>query len=399
MPANAPRQLAEFEPSLNGSRRLVIVVNVAWFFFSHRLPIALAAKAAGYDVHVVSGAESDQERRKFVSHGLTFHEIPLSRGGANPLNDWATIRAMAAAFRKVRPDIVHLVTIKPLLYGGLLSRFMGVQKVICAVSGLGYVFVAEGLVARLRRWVISKLLRASIGHANAHVILQNNDDLEELARRGILPHCTTQLIRGSGVDLERFRPHPEISGTPCVVLPARLLTDKGIREFCTAADLLAERNVDCEFVLAGPLDPDNPSGISRPELDKLVQLGHVTWVGQQGDMPDVLRNSHVVVLPSYREGMPKALIEAAAAGRPIVTTDVPGCRDVVEDGVSGIIVPVRNALALANAIEELVASPELRKTYGLAGRRKAEAEFGVKAVVAQTLALYESGPVPGAAVL
>jgi glycosyltransferase involved in cell wall biosynthesis len=207
------------------------------------------------------------------------------------------------------------------------------------------------------------------------------------------------LIRGSGVDLERFRPHPEISGTPCVVLPARLLTDKGIREFCTAADLLAERNVDCEFVLAGPLDPDNPSGISRPELDKLVQLGHVTWVGQQGDMPDVLRNSHVVVLPSYREGMPKALIEAAAAGRPIVTTDVPGCRDVVEDGVSGIIVPVRNALALANAIEELVASPELRKTYGLAGRRKAEAEFGVKAVVAQTLALYESGPVPGAAVL
>jgi glycosyltransferase involved in cell wall biosynthesis len=399
MPANAPRQLAEFEPSLNGSRRLVIVVNVAWFFFSHRLPIALAAKAAGYDVHVVSGAESDQERRKFVSHGLTFHEIPLSRGGANPLNDWATIRAMAAAFRKVRPDIVHLVTIKPLLYGGLLSRFMGVQKVICAVSGLGYVFVAEGLVARLRRWVISKLLRASIGHAGVHVILQNNDDLEELARRGILPHCTTHLIRGSGVDLERFRPHPEISGTPCVVLPARLLTDKGIREFCTAADLLAERNVDCEFVLAGPLDPDNPSGISRPELDKLVQLGHVTWVGQQDDMPDVLRNSHVVVLPSYREGMPKALIEAAAAGRPIVTTDVPGCRDVVEDGVSGIIVPVRNALALANAIEELAASPELRKTYGLAGRRKAEAEFGVKAVVAQTLALYESGPVPGAAVL
>jgi glycosyltransferase involved in cell wall biosynthesis len=399
MPANAPRQLAEFEPSLNGSRRLVIVVNVAWFFFSHRLPIALAAKAAGYDVHVVSGAESDQERRKFVSHGLTFHEIPLSRGGANPLNDWATILAMAAAFRKVRPDIVHLVTIKPLLYGGLLSRFMGVQKVICAVSGLGYVFVAEGLVARLRRWVISKLLRASIGHAGVHVILQNNDDLEELARRGILPHCTTHLIRGSGVDLERFRPHPEISGTPCVVLPARLLTDKGIREFCTAADLLAERNVDCEFVLAGPLDPDNPSGISRPELDKLVQLGHVTWVGQQDDMPDVLRNSHVVVLPSYREGMPKALIEAAAAGRPIVTTDVPGCRDVVEDGVSGIIVPVRNALALANAIEELAASPELRKTYGLAGRRKAEAEFGVKAVVAQTLALYESGPVPGAAVL
>jgi glycosyltransferase involved in cell wall biosynthesis len=373
---------------------LVIVVNVAWFFFSHRLPIALAAKAAGYDVHVVSGAESDQERHKFVSHGLTFHEIPLSRGGANPLNDWATIRAMAAAFRKVRPDIVHLVTIKPLLYGGLLSRFMGVQKVICAVSGLGYVFVAKGLVARLRRWVIGKLLRVSIGHANAHVILQNNDDLEELARRGILPHCTTHLIRGSGVDLERFRPHPEISGTPCVVLPARLLTDKGIREFCTAADLLAERNVACEFVLAGPLDPDNPSGISRPELDKLVQRGHVTWVGQQDDMPDVLRNSHVVVLPSYREGIPKALIEAAAAGRPIVTTDVPGCRDVVEEGVSGIIVPVRNALALANAIEELVASPELRKTYGLAGRRKAEAEFGVKTVVAETLALYESAPCP-----
>jgi glycosyltransferase involved in cell wall biosynthesis len=390
--ANASRDLANFEPSANGARRLLIVVNVAWFFFSHRLPIALAAKAAGYDVHVVSGAESDQERRKFVSHGLKFHEIPLSRGGANPLRDWTTIRAMAAAFRTVSPDIAHLVTIKPLLYGGLLSRFMGVQKVICAVSGLGYVFVAKGIVARLRRWLLSKLLRVSIGHANAHVILQNTDDLEELRTRGILQHCTTHLIKGSGVDLEGFRPHPEVSGTPRVLLPARLLIDKGIREFCAAADLLAKRDMDCEFVLAGPLDPHNPSGISRPELQKLIQSGHVIWMGQQDDMPDVLRNSHVVVLPSYREGLPKALIEAAAAGRPIVTTDVPGCRDVVEGGVSGIIVPVRDAAALADAIEELLASPELRRTYGLAGRRKAEAEFGVKAVVAQTLALYESNP-------
>jgi glycosyltransferase involved in cell wall biosynthesis len=396
MLARTSRQLAKIEPSATGSRRLLIVVNVAWFFFSHRLPIALAAKAAGYDVHVVAGAESDQERQKFVSHGIKFHEIPLSRGGANPFQDWATIRAMAAAFRTVRPDIVHLVTIKPLLYGGLLSRSMGVQKVICAVSGLGYVFVAKGLAARLRRWVLSKLLRVSIGHANAHVILQNDDDLEDLRSRGILLHCTTHLIRGSGVDLEGFRPHPEVSGTPRVVLPARLLIDKGITEFCAAADLLAERSVDCEFVLAGPLDPHNPSGISRPELEKLVQSGHVTWVGQQDDMPDVLRNSHVVVLPSYREGLPKALIEAAAAGRPIVTTDVPGCRDVVEEGVSGIIVPVRDAPALADAIEKLLASSELRVAYGLAGRRKAEREFGVRTVVEQTLALYESGSVSGA---
>jgi len=377
---------------------LLIVVNVAWFFFSHRLPIALAAKAAGYDVHVVSGAKSHQERQKFASHGLTFHEIPLSRGGANPLKDWATIRAMAAAFRTVRPDIVHLVTIKPLLYGGLLGRFTGVQRVICAVSGLGYVFVAKGRVAQLRRWLLSKLLRLSIGHPKAHVILQNNDDLEELSSRGILPHCTTHLIRGSGVDLERFRPHPEVSGTPRVLLPARLLVDKGIGEFCAAADLLAERNVHGEFVLVGPLDPDNPSGISRPELEKLTESGQVTWLGQQDDMPDVLRNSHVVVLPSYREGLPKALIEAAAAGRPIVTTDVPGCRDVVEEGVSGILVPARNAPCLADAIEALLVSPELRRTYGLAGRRKAEAEFGVESVVGQTLALYESDSVPGESV-
>ena len=398
MLARTSRQLAEIEPSATGSRRLLIVVNVAWFFFSHRLPIALAAKAAGYDVHVVAGAESDQERQKFVSHGIKFHEIPLSRGGANPFQDWATIRAMAAAFRTVRPDIVHLVTIKPLLYGGLIGRFMGVQRVICAVSGLGYVFVAKGRVAQLRRWLLSKLLRLSIGHRKAHVILQNNDDLEELSSRGILPHCTTHLIRGSGVDLERFRPHPEVSGTPRVLLPARLLVDKGIREFCAAAELLAERDVEGEFVLAGPLDPGNPSGISRPDLEKLIRSEQVTWLGQRDDMPEVLRNSHVVVLPSYREGLPKALIEAAAAGRPIVTTDVPGCREVVEEGVSGILVPVRDALALANAIEKLLASPELRKTYGLAGRQKAEAEFGVKAVVGQTLALYENDSVPGGTV-
>ena len=390
MPTKAASHLVDVETTGHDARRLVIVVNVAWFFFSHRLPVALAAKEAGYDVHIVSGAESDQERQEFLSHGLTFHEIPLSRGGANPLKDWATIRGMAAALRMVRPDIVHLVTIKPLLYGGLLSRLMGVQKVICAVSGLGYVFVAEGHWARLRRWALSKLLRISIGHANAHVILQNNDDVEELTRRGILAHCTTHLIRGSGVDLERFRPNAEVLGTQRVIFPARLLIDKGIREFCGAAELIAERTADCEFVLVGPLDPDNPSGISRFELDQLLQSGHVTWLGQQDDMPGVLRSSHVVVLPSYREGLPKALIEAAAAGRPIVTTDVPGCRDVVEDGVSGLIVPVRDVAALADAIEKLLASPELRRTCGLAGRRKAEAEFGVKAVVEQTLALYES---------
>jgi glycosyltransferase involved in cell wall biosynthesis len=298
---------------------------------------------------------------------------------------------MAAAFRAVRPDIVHLVTIKPLLYGGLISRFMGVKKVVCAVSGLGYVFVAEGRVARLRRWVLGKLLRASIGHAGAHVIIQNNDDLEELRRRGILPHCATHLIRGSGVDLDAFRPHVEADGKPRVVLPARLLVDKGTREFCAAADLLAARDVDCEFMLAGPLDPDNPSGLSGSELEKLLHGGRVTWMGQQDDMPSVLRRSHVVVLPSYREGLPKALIEAAAAGKPIVTTDVPGCRDVVEHGVSGIIVPVKNSQALADAIEELLASSELRKTYGSAGRRRAETEFGIDAIVAQTLALYETG--------
>jgi glycosyltransferase involved in cell wall biosynthesis len=228
------------------------------------------------------------------------------------------------------------------------------------------------------------------------VIFQNYDDLEEFRSRGILPHCTTHLIRGSGVDLEAFRPHPEVTGKLRVVLPARLLRDKGIGEFCAAADLLAERDVDCEFMLAGPLDPDNPSGVSRSELAGLLRSGRVSWGGQQGDMPGVLRNSHVVVLPSYREGLPKALIEAAAAGRPIVTTDVPGCRDVVEQGVSGIIVPVRDAAALADAIEKLLGSSDLRRTYGLAGRRKAETEFGIKAIVAQTLALYERGPVRGA---
>ena len=157
-----------------------------------------------------------------------------------------------------------------------------------------------------------------------------------------------------------------------------------------------ERDVDCAFLLAGPLDPDNPSGFSRSELDELLESGRVSWGGPQEDMPSVLRNSHVVVLPSYREGLPKSLIEAAAAGKPIVTTDVPGCRDVVEQGVSGIIVPVRNAPALADAIEKLVRSSDLRRTYGLAGRRKAETEFGIDRIVAQTLALYENGSVPGA---
>lgn len=368
------------------TRTLMFVVNVDWFFLSHRLPIALEAQRQGYQVHIATGLTDRLD--ELQRHGLVVHPLALDRSSVGLGNAWRTVAQLWRVFRAVRPDVVHLVTIKPVLLGGLVARLAGVPAVVAAVSGLGFVFMAHGAKAKVRRWLVGALYRVALGHRNLKVIFQNPDDLRSLAKIADLPDSRVTMIRGSGVDLERYIPQPLPGGVPVVVLAARLLADKGLLEFVQAARLLKQRGCHARFALVGTIDPANPTSFTQAELDDWVHEGVVEWWGHRSDMPQVLAAAQLVVLPSYREGLPKVLLEAAACGRAVVTTDVPGCRDAIDPGVTGVLVPVCNAAALADAMEGLINSPARCQAMGDAGRALAESAFDVRQVVAAHLRTY-----------
>lgn len=369
------------------TRKLMFVVNVDWAFLSHRLPIALEAQRRGYEVHLATGVTD--KLAELEHFGLTVHPLVLDRSSAGLGNAWSTMAQLWRVFRTVRPDVVHLVTIKPVLLGGLVARLARVPAVVVAVSGLGFVFMASGVTAVMRRWLAGALYRVALGHRNLRVIFQNADDLDSLSRITRFPVGGVTMIRGSGVDLERYLHLPPDGGVPVVLLAARMLVDKGVLEFVQAVRLLKQRGCGARFVLVGKVDPGNPTGLSRAQLEGWVQEGILEWWGHRTDMPQVLAVARMVVLPSYREGMPKVLLEAAACGRAVVTTDVPGCREAIIPGVTGLLVPVRDALALADAIELLLESPAKCHAMGNAGRALAESAFDVQQVVAAHLSVYQ----------
>ena len=367
------------------SPRLLIVVNDAAFFLSHRLALALGARDAGFDVHIAT--PRDEASPRIEAAGLPFHAIPLSRKGTSPAGELRTIAALVKLYRELRPDIVHHVTAKPILYGGLAARIARVPAVVHAVSGLGYVFISNEPRARAIRRGIMATYRLVTSHPNCAVIFQNDDDRRVFG--SAIRTKRIELIRGSGVDLTRFRPTPLPSGVPVVVLPARMLWDKGVAEFVEAARLVRAPGVSARFVLVGDLDANNPAGVPRERIEAWVKDGFVEWWGMRTDMPAVLEQSTIVCLPSYREGMPKTLLEACAAGRPIVTTDVPGCRDALTGGDYGVLVPARDAAALATAIAELLADrPRLERMAASAAA--AAAQFAVEVVLGRHIALYRS---------
>lgn len=314
----------------------------------------------------------------------------MDRRSLNPLREAFLLLHLIRLFKLENPTIVHSFTIKCAIYGSLAARLAGVPARVNAVAGMGYVFTSNALKARLLRPVVRILLKLALGGRNARLILQNPDDVALFRQAGLVDPEHVRLIPGSGVDCVRFSPAPQqiVQGRVRVVLPARLLWDKGLAEYMEAARLLRSRGVPVDLLLAGTPDPGNPAAVPEPAVREWVSEGLVQWLGHVDDMPALFRSVQIVALPSYREGLPKGLIEAGASGCALVTTDVPGCREVVTHEVNGLLVPVKDGVALADAIERLVRDPALRQALGVAAREKAVTEFDERIVIARTLDVY-----------
>lgn len=373
---------------MSGARpRLLFVLNDAPFFITHRLPLALAARDAGFEVHVAVPFEPEPVAL-MKSENLHHHDIPLRRGARAIGGELSLIRAIWRVVRQVRPDLMHAVTMKPVVYGGLVARLARVPAVVHAVTGLGYLFLIEGTAARAQRSFVKRLYKFALGHRNAHVIFQNPDDLQLFLDSRLVDPDIVSMIKGCGVDTTAFPATPELDGDPVVMFPARILGDKGVREFVEAVRALKPKYPSTRFVLVGRTDPDNPTDVGEAGIRAWEKEGIVEWWGFSTDMAGAFAKAHVVCMPSYREGLPRVLIEAASCGRPIVTADVPGCREIVRDGENGLLVPVRDGSATAQAIERLLTDPALRKRMGARGREIVEAEFSVGDFVANSLAAY-----------
>lgn len=374
------------------ARRLLFVVQEALFFTTHRLPVGLAMRDRGWEVHVAGPADAAVAAR-ITAAGLHFHPIPLGRGGQNPLAELRLLLALAVLFLRLRPALLHLVSIKPVIWGGFAARLLGLPAVVHAITGLGYLFIREDGRRGLLHRVLFRLYRYALHHPNAVTIFQNPDDLSMFAQERLVPPDGWVMIRGCGVDMRVFSKQPEPAigpeHPPVVMFPARLLGDKGVREFVLAAETLRTEGVRARFVLVGRRDPDNPTDIGEAQLQQWIASGTVEHWGYAEDMPTMLARAHIIVLPSYREGLPRGLIEAAAVGRAIVTADVPGCREVVRHEMNGLLVPVRDGQATAAAIRRLLEDSALRHRLAIEGRKMAEREFSVEGFVEASLAAYE----------
>jgi len=383
---------------VNDRPRLLFVVTEDWYFHSHRLPLAQAALDAGYSVAIATRVNA--HRGEIEACGCEV--IPLQRlrrRSLNPLREIFAVAELVRVYRRWRPDIVHHVALKPVLYGSLAAVFARVRFTVNALAGLGFVYSSRTSLARILRPAINAALRLALNRPGAVAIVQNDDDARMLRSIGLTHATAVHVIRGSGVDLRRFRPSgASRDAPPIVMLAARMLWDKGIREFVEAAERLRAAGVDARFVLVGGRDEENPTAVPTEALAAWQHTGVVEWWGQRSDMPDVLAQATIVCLPSYREGLPKVLLEAAACGKPVVATNVPGCRDVLEPGVTGLLVPAHDATALAEALQALLADPALRERMGLQGRQLAAARFDLGAVQAATIELYRDlVPSPAAA--
>ncbi|QNJ24576.1 putative alpha-galactosyltransferase [Synechococcus sp. SYN20] len=371
---------------------MLLVANTSWYLYNFRLPLIRDLRGRGIDVALV--APHDAYTPMLEAEGFTVHPWLVARSSVNPLSEAHALIDLLRIYRRETPDLVHHFTIKACLYGTIAAKGARVYRVINAVTGLGHVFLGTRKRSRLLRKAIKPVYRAAFKARRSTVVFQNADDQETLIRLGITDGERARLIRGSGVDINRFKPSADSAGRfhdPLQLLfPSRLIREKGTAELLQACRSLWADGVDLELLVAGALDSGNRSALTPAELAELRANHRIRCLGHIEDMQLVYAASDIVVLPSWREGLSRALIEAAAMERPIITTDVPGCRDVVDHGISGLLVPQRDARSLMLAIRLLLENPDLAKRFGKAARQKVVAEFQVSLVNESTLLQYES---------
>ena len=373
------------------NKKILILVNQLSFFISHRLPIAEAALAEGFNVVIGYGevGRADTDPKILEQKGFKIKYISMYRGGINLFKDLKTCFHIWKFFKKEKPDIVHLIANKPYLYGGIISRILRVPSLLSAISGLGTLFISKDLKIRFLRFILYPIYKLTFNHINQKVIIQHECDLKVVVKWGVLNSSKIKLLKGSGVKIENFIHLDEPGGIPIICFAARLLRDKGVYEFISASQLLKKRGIKVRFFLAGDLDTNNPTGLNVDDLKKLKDESSIEVLGYQKDIPTLYSKSHIICLPSYREGLPKSLIEAAAASRVIVTTDVPGCRDAIIPEKTGLLVPIKDPLKLADALQWLIEHPKERVAMGQAGRKFAEKEFTIEKIVKNHLEIYK----------
>lgn len=368
--------------------KLLFLVTEDWYFCSHRLNIARAAKAAGFEVVVATRVQNHGPA--IEGEGFRLIPIRMRRRFGNPFEELLTLVELVRLYWREKPAIVHHVALKPTLFGSLAARLAGVPAIINAVAGLGFIFTSARTQARLLRPFIQTVLRLLLNNRRTTTLLQNDDDRRMLETLGIVDFRHVRLIRGSGIDIDHFHPLPEPSGEVTVALVARMLWDKGVHNLVEAVRLLRRRGLAVRLHLVGTPDPDNPASIPEAQLRAWDAEEGIDWLGFRDDVREVWAGAHIAVLPSRREGLPKSLLEAAACARPIVATDVPGCREVVTDGVNGFLVPARDIESLADAIARLVKDGALRRRFGEESRRRAVEEFRDELVIERHLELYHA---------
>jgi glycosyltransferase involved in cell wall biosynthesis len=366
--------------------KLLYVVNEARFFISHRLPLGLEALQRGLEVVVVTAPGTGEDR--LATYGFRHLPIDMSRSGFNPLQELATYRGLKAIYRSEMPDLVHHVTIKPVIYGSFAARRAKVPAIVNAVPGMGYLFTRRGVWASVMRAVVNALYRAAFSGSHMRVIFQNREDMKGFIGHDIVKKEQTVLIRGSGVDLDLFdptRPKPEVI---TILMVARMLRHKGVFEFARAAAEVKRQHPDWRFLLVGGTDFGNPTSLTEEQLKQLEVEYGVEWQGHSDRVQDLMADAHIVCLPYYREGVPKTLLEGAAAGRGLIASDIAGCREVITDGVTGLLVPPREVAPLAVAMLRMGEDNELRERCAQAANEKAIAVFSIDDVVEHHFRVY-----------
>ncbi len=379
------------------NKKLLFNITEDWFFCSHFLERALSAKENGYSVYVIS--KENKHRNTIENHGIIFYNLPFNRKSINPIYEFYILLRIIYLYKKIKPDIVHHVALKPIIYGSIAAKICKIKSVLNAPVGLGFVFSSETIKAKFLRPIIKFLLKRFL---NSHlgikkrnkVVFENFDDLNYFVEMGAVKTNSACVIRGAGVKVNSVihknkNKNKNKNSIVTITLVARMLKDKGIIEFVNAAKKININKVNGRFLLVGDADPFNPTSLDISTLQRWHDEKIIVWKGWVSDVDKILKETDILCLPSYREGLPKALIEGAASGLPIVTTDTVGCRDVVEEGVNGFLVPIKNSDILASKIYKLIKNKSLREKMGKKSHDIALSKFSSTIIISQTLEVYD----------